>query len=145
MKRQRYFPNKLLLGIFLLVLVSVGYAQSGSPIVNVKIPFNFNIGAQKFLAGQYDLKPLLQHTMMLRNQQGRGLTNMSTISVRSMEPPNSTALIFRRYGEHYFLSQIWVAGDAVGSEIPKCRSEIEIANAVGSKGEIVALNVHLNH
>jgi hypothetical protein len=145
MKRQRHFLNKLLLGVFLLVMVSGGCAQSGSQIVKVKIPFNFNIGAQRFLAGQYDLKPLLQHTVMLRNQQGRGLTNMTTISVRSMEPPNSTALIFRRYGEHYFLSQIWVAGDTVGREIPKSRSEIEIANAVSSTGEIVALNVHVKH
>ena len=145
MKRQRHFLNKPLLGVFLLVMVSVGCAQSGSQIVKVKIPFNFNIGAQRFSAGQYDLKPLLQHTVMLRNQQGRGLTNVTTISVRSMEAPSSSSLIFRRYGEHYFLIQVWVQGDTVGREIPKSRSEIESAKVVGSAGELVALNVHLNH
>lgn len=145
MNRQRYFLNKLLLGVFLLVMVSAGCAQSGSQIVNVKIPFNFNIGAQRFLAGQYDLKPLLQHTIMLRNQNGRGLTNINSISVESRETPSTTTLIFNRYGEHYFLSQIWVAGDTVGREIPKCRSEFEFAKVIGSAEELVALNVGLNH
>jgi hypothetical protein len=144
MNRQRYFLNKLMLGLCLLVLVGVGYAQS-SLTVDAKIPFNFNIGAQRFLAGQYDLKPLLQHTVLLRNQHGRGLTNVTTISVQSMEAPNSSVLVFHRYGEHYFLSQIWVAGNTVGREIPKSRSEIESAKVVGSAGELVALNVHLNH
>jgi hypothetical protein len=45
MNGQGYFLNKLLLGVFLLVMVSVGYAQYGNPIVNVTIPFNFNVGA----------------------------------------------------------------------------------------------------
>jgi hypothetical protein len=144
MNGQGYFLNKLLLGVFLLVMVSVGYAQYGSPIVNVTIPFNFNVGAQRFLAGQYDLKPLLQHTITLRNEQGRALTNINSISVESREMPNTTTLVFRRYGEHYFLSQIWVASNSIGREITKSPAEIEIAKVVGSAGELIALNVGLN-
>jgi hypothetical protein len=145
MKRQGYFLNKLLLGVFLLVVVSGGYAQYGSPIVNVTIPFNFNVGPQRFLAGQYDLKPLLQHTITLRTQQGRALTNINSISIESRETPSATTLVFHRYGEHYFLSQIWVAGDNTGREITKSRSEVEIAKVVGSAEELIALNVGLNH
>jgi hypothetical protein len=145
MKRRGYFLNKLMLGMFLLVAVSVGYAQFENPIVNVTIPFNFNVGAQRFVAGQYDLKPLLQHTITLRNQKGRALTNITSISVESMETPNSTTLVFHRYGEHYFLSQIWVAGDRIGREITKSPAEIELANVVGSTGELVALNAGFNH
>jgi hypothetical protein len=138
MNRQGYFLNKLLLGVFLLVLVSVGNAQYGSPI-------NFNVGAQRFLAGQYDLKPLLQHTITLRTQQGRALTNITNISVESRETPSATTLIFTRYGEHYFLSQIWVAGDNIGREITKSPAEVEIAKVVGSAGELIALNISLDH
>lgn len=34
-----------------------------------------------------------------------------TQSAESVRPRNETALVFHRYGDHYFLFQIWTAGD----------------------------------
>jgi hypothetical protein len=36
-------------------------------------------------------------------------------------------LVFHRYGNRYFLKQIWMAGDNAGQQLPKSRLETEIA------------------
>jgi hypothetical protein len=35
-------------------------------------------------------------------------------------------LVFNRYGDHYFLSQIWEAGDNAGRELMKSREERQL-------------------
>jgi len=38
-----------------------------------------------------------------------------------------TKLVFSRYGDQYFLSQIWMAGNEAGYQLPKSRREVEVA------------------
>src|SRR6267142_2212023 len=92
-KRQVSMLYKMMLGIVVLLVVSEGQAQNAK----VNIPFNFTIGAQRFPAGEYVLKPLLQHTTLLQNERGRGLTNIATNSVESKQPSTTTKLVFNRY------------------------------------------------
>ena len=42
-----------------------------------------------------------------------------------------TKLVFHRYGDRYFLAQIWVAGNNSGSELPKSPREVEVAQDPG--------------
>jgi len=39
---------------------------------------------------------------------------------------NSASLIFNRYGNEYFLSQVWAKGGSVGRGLPKTRAEREL-------------------
>lgn len=140
MQRQGRILHKMMLGMFVLLLAGgIGLAQSA---VNVKIPFNFNIGAQRFSAGEYSLSPLQQdrRTMLLRDQKGQALTNFLTCSVESREVPSSGKLVFRQYGGRYFLAQIWKEGNVTGQEMIKSHAEIEMAKAESSSGQLVALN-----
>jgi hypothetical protein len=45
----------------------------------------------------------------------------------SRQTYEKSKLVFHRYGNHYFLSQIWMAGDNVGQQLPKSHLETEIA------------------
>jgi hypothetical protein len=69
MKRQNSILHKMMLGTFILLAVGIGNAQYGQ-ILDAKIPFDFSVGKQSFPAGNYTLKPALNHTMLLRNQTG---------------------------------------------------------------------------
>ncbi len=47
--------------------------------------------------------------------------------VRSQGPSSSTKLVFYRYGDRYFLRQIWVAGRTWGRQLPESRPEQRVA------------------
>jgi hypothetical protein len=135
----------MMLGIVVVLAVSTGHAQN----VKVNIPFNFSIGAQKFSAGEYTLKPLLEHFTLLENERGRGLINIGTDSVQARQPPSTTKLIFNRYDESYFLSQIWEAGNDFGKQLVRSPVEMETARTMATAtttkksppGEQVTLNI----
>jgi hypothetical protein len=130
----------LMLGLFLMLAVSFGHAQSG---IRVNVPFNFGIGGQTFPAGEYTLKPLLQfpHTVLLQSQTGRALSYIGTNSMQSRDVAGSTKLIFSRYGGQYFLNEMWIAGSEVGWQTMKSPLEIQLAKySPGQPIELVSLN-----
>jgi hypothetical protein len=62
---------------------------------------------------------------------------------QTLEPANKTKLVFNLYGKQYFLSQIWVAGEHLGHQLPKTSREKELArdiaqNLTHERVEIVA-------
>jgi hypothetical protein len=48
--------------------------------------------------------------------------------VEKIEAPSQTKLVFRRYGDRYFLYQIWVEGNNRGRELPMTPLEKELAS-----------------
>jgi len=140
MKRQGYTLSKMILSMFVVLMVSMAHAQIGGDVLKVKVPFNFGVGTQTFPAGEYSLKPLLPHTMSLRNQAGQVLTSIGTNSVESTEVQRSVKLVFNGYDGHYFLAQIWKEGDNIGRELTKSPAEIEMATRY-SPGQQIALLV----
>lgn len=140
MKRQGYILRKMVLSMFVVLAVGMAHAQIGGDVLKVKIPFNFTVGTQNFPAGEYSLKPLLPHTLSLRNQAGQVLTSIATNSVESSEVQTSVKLVFNGYGGQYFLAQVWKPGDNVGRELIKSPVEIEMARKHPS-GQQIALQV----
>jgi hypothetical protein len=129
MKKLSWILRIISLTAFGLIAIGIGNAQHDSQIMKVKIPFDFSIGTQNYLAGEYRLKPLLQHTMLLLNERGQTLTSIATNSVESRAVPGSARLVFNGYSGRYFLTQIWQAGNRSGQEAIKSPVEIEIAKS----------------
>jgi hypothetical protein len=144
MKIHSYIQRKIIVGLFVLSAIGMGQAQIGGDVLKVKVPFNFTVGTQTFPAGEYSLKPLLPHTMSLRNQAGQVLSNINTNSVESTGAQKSMKLVFDGYDGHYFLAQIWKEGDNIGRELTKSPAEIEMATKY-SPGQQIALLVGTRH
>ena len=124
MKKQAY----TLIAMFVLVgSLAVG-AQAqmiGVTELIANIPFEFNVGSKALPAGEYKISrvnPASNQLMLLRSKDGRTVAMVPMISVTG-KTPESTKLIFRRYGNHYFFAQAWVDGDASGLEAPRSRAE----------------------
>ena len=127
MKRPTCILHMMMLGMFILLAVGIGNAQEESLILKATIPFDFSIGKQSFSAGEYSLKPSVQHTMLLRNDRGQVLTSIATNSVESSGAALSTKLVFNGYSGRYFLAQVWQEGNNRGQQVIKSPVEIEIA------------------
>jgi len=46
--------------------------------------------------------------------------------------------VFHRYGQRYFLSQVWMKGDNIGHQVPASSWEVEVAKDF-SMDEVVVL------
>ena len=57
-----------------------------------------------------------------------------TFAVTTRDPQDKARLVFHRYGNEYFLSEIWPAGGATGRELPKSRPERELQQRVNDPG-----------
>lgn len=125
MKKEalRFFAMVILLVMvaFVSALASAS-AQTPADNLTASIPFEFSVGDKTLPAGTYQISELNADGSALRvrnssddNQSAIRLTN----SVSSAQPKEHSTLIFQRYGDRYFLSQIWVVGELQGREIVK--------------------------
>jgi hypothetical protein len=112
----------------LLASTQSASAQSSTTLAEVNIPFAFQTGSQTLPAGMYRIDRESNHLILLRGpRQAAGFVTMHD-AVKSHAPDHGT-IVFDRYGDKYYLRQIWTAGDNVGLECPKSRAEKESMQA----------------
>jgi len=118
----------LVVGAFLAV--TAGYAQSSTTLVG-KIPFEFRVGASVLPAGDYQLIPsAASRTLLIRCQDNNAAVIALPNTAESVQAPKDSKLVFNRYGSTYFLSQVWHAGNTRGYQLPKSKTEREMAKNV---------------
>ena len=127
----------VLLSLLLSLSAIYGYAQSQTLVRKVKIPFDFTMGDKNFPAGVYSVTRVNQEKVMLRlsSEDGGESINIVTNPVQAKEAPKIGKLIFHRYGETYFLSQIWESDDTQGRQLLKSRTERSIGRDLTQRGE----------
>ena len=102
-------------------------AQSLQYRIRVNIPFDFSIGNKKLPAGNYSIGRAIQNSdnTVLSILDGRGHTKEARLSipVLAAEAKNQATLVFHRYGDEYFLYQVWTAGETTGRQFVKSSAE----------------------
>jgi hypothetical protein len=133
MKKQALSILATLAFIFALG-AAAGYAQDR---VVAHVPFGFSVGSKNLPSGDYDLVKLSSSYWGIRNGDG------SATALTIVSPDNVSAaldggkLVFKQYGNHYFLYQISREGITV--HVPGSRLERELArNGVKPNHVIVA-------
>lgn len=95
----------------------------------VSIPFAFTAGRMALPAGEYRVQKSPADSVMVLI---RG-TNQSVAALVTSMPTLANArqvqskLVFHRYGDRYFLSQLWMAGYSRGRELAPSAKEREAA------------------
>ena len=118
-----------LLAIFLLAAGSL-YAQISSP-EKANIPFDFTAGSVDLSAGEYTVETTgTLGNLLIRGEGTQGMF-LGSDAAQADRAAASSTLVFHRYGDHYFLSQIWVQGEERGSELSmtKIEKELRASNA----------------
>ncbi len=121
----------------LAVLVTT-VANAQSVHMKADIPFNFIISGATLPAGEYSVASVDVggHVLLISDLSSQKNKLILVNSCRSAKTATKTKLVFHRYGDRYFLNQIWVAGNDAGHEIPTSRRENEVARD-GSMQEVV--------
>lgn len=116
-----------ILGMAVLVLsAAAAYGQS-----RYDVPFNFRVGDKTFTAGTYTVARISDQgnsgPVWVRSETGDHLAVMPQAAVQLARAPESGTLVFHRYGDVYYLSQILRAGSSEGIELGKSKAERESA------------------
>jgi hypothetical protein len=130
-----------LLGVFGLLLVAA-CASAQSLKVTANVPFGFVVDKAALPAGAYTIEAIssaASPTLLIRNTDARiGMMTLPN-SAQSLNASQNTCLVFHRYGDRYFLAQIWVAGDTSGREFKMGRHEAEIASSTQPAQDVIVL------
>lgn len=108
----------------LCAAVASANAQLSYP-VRAKIPFDFSMGDKKLQAGEYRFSRVSADgkIMLVSSVDVNTSVFQSTIGTEVLAAKNESKLVFHRYGDQYFLEQIWTAGERGGTEVLESRSE----------------------
>ena len=127
----KLIPRIALLGALLILTTAASaQAQSLSNRPRFNVPFDFAFGEKKFQAGKYAVGRAMQSSddvmMSISDNKGRSkAVVLSNAVVRSRAVQNNT-LVFHRYGDQYFLVQVWAAGAETGRQFPASKLEREV-------------------
>jgi hypothetical protein len=113
-----------------LTLTMVGESVAQTIRMKADVPFEFIVNGSTLPPGQYTIQSFGTadgRTLLLRSPDKNEKASVNSIDVEAMKSARDTKLIFHRYGNRYFLSQVWVAGNDRGHELPKSHRESELA------------------
>ena len=98
--------------IFLGLAVAGVQAQTPSR-VEVNIPFEFSAGKTTLKPGVYTVKRMSGNLVTLRNVDDKSSVILNApVNLSSTDVEASERLVFNKYGERYFLAQIWLTVDS---------------------------------
>lgn len=120
----------------LAVMLSSRVAQAQDRVI-ANIPFDFAAGSTKLPAGEYTVK-VVEATRMLLVQNTADPHASLFIPANTAEAnqiQTGSKLVFNRYGDRYFLSQVWMEGSSRGRQLLKSKSEKEIATVAKDEAQ----------
>ena len=117
--------------ITLLIFLAAGLAIGQNALLHLKgdIPFDFTVIDKAMVAGNYDVLPspvTASPSLLIRSADNNDAAVFLTLPVVKKEEIEPK-LVFRRYGDQYFLAQIWGGGTKIGCELPKSAKERLVA------------------
>jgi hypothetical protein len=103
-------------------------AQGNTAVGQATIPFAFQTDKQILPAGAYRIDVASSHVLLLKGPgNAEGFIVMDD-AYKTLTPTHGS-MVFDRYGDRYFLRQVWVAGSGHGYECPKGRAEKKVLQA----------------
>ncbi len=138
----------LLSALLLLMSAAPAQAQSLSTRARFTIPFDFAFGERKLPAGQYSVGRAVissdDITLSIVDRAGRAKGVQLSNAVFKTQPNTRALLVFHRYGDQYFLAQVWQAGATAGRSFMQSKQERELQKqlAMRTSGDKVVQNAN---
>jgi len=134
MKNTRFTSISGLIACALMIgsLASTSSAlaqNSGRALAEVNVPFAFHTPTQTLPAGSYVLDRETPNLLLLRVKGSASGGFVITHDAIKNQAVNHGVVVFKRYGDTYYLRQIWTAGNSTGLECTMGKAEKERVQA----------------
>jgi len=134
--------------LFALMIAFAVHAQEPGAAMRASIPFEFIVSGRTLPAGNYEVRRLSDDPMTLIIQNvdhRRSEAVFTTDSYDESRIPSRSEIVFHRYGDTTFLSQVVTAGYQTAREIEPSHKEKDLRREMASnntKPETVALALY---
>ena len=115
--------------IALVLALTIGASKTKAQVIDdleVNIPFQFHAGDAKLPAGEYRIHVLDNSDLALMEIVSADGSTSALFQVRESDAnsaPAKNELIFNKYGNRYFLAELFEEGNATGSQVAESRYE----------------------
>jgi hypothetical protein len=97
--------------------------------MKVNIPFAFGVEGHSLPAGQYLVFTVTpERSIRIVSTDGKHFAIVNDLPNYASEPSPNSRLVFHRYGNEYFLAQVWTAGQNVARNPLSSKKAMEIAS-----------------
>lgn len=99
---------------------ATAYAQLSGTDMRATIPFDFRVRGKVLPAGDYEIRRITDapDVLLISGVNNRESAVFQTEPVTARKVPNRGEMIFHRYGNSYFLSEVFEGGEQTGRELP---------------------------
>ena len=130
----------LVVAIAFATAVASANGQSAKKVVS-DIPFEFVVGDQTLSPGKYSLQTLTApaNGLLIQNDHGKSAAMRFTFPIEPRQNRRIARLVFHRYGQRYFLAEVWTGAGNTGRQLIKSRQERAIERelaTIASKTEL---------
>ncbi|MBL8292994.1 MAG: hypothetical protein JNN08_14205 [Bryobacterales bacterium] len=121
---------KVVTGLIALVLICVAAPCWAQPSVGIftTIPFEFAVNDRTLPAGEYATREIVAGVYEMVNTNG-DLRAFSFVDPVDVNQAQQAKLVFRKYGDKYFLAEVWNPLRMAVLAFPKCRKERELVTS----------------
>ena len=112
----------MIVAIALAMAVVSANAQSSRMVIS-NVPFEFVVGEKILPAGEYRISNTGGNALTIQTRDTGVLATRLTNDIQPRKDKRNARLIFRRYGQHYFLVEVWSGADSMGWQLLKSRQE----------------------
>jgi hypothetical protein len=130
MMKKQFLGTFAILSLLFALTVVYAQAQTRSRLT-AHIPFAFQIGDKTLPAGDYSVRRLSQSALLIESADGetRALAQAQrSVQDKATAKQTTEKLVFRQYGEQYFLAQVWMIRGGAGRELNMTNAERKAAS-----------------
>jgi hypothetical protein len=124
--RKQVFTGVAMFGLLLTLAVASTQAQSKSKI-EASVPFDFTVGNTDLQAGRYSVKFISHNALLFRSADGKQSAIVVAPRAVSGDKDKPERMVFHRYGNRYFLAQVWMLRSDSGRELYPSNAELRLA------------------
>jgi hypothetical protein len=140
----------LMLVMAVSLMTAVVSANGQTRQLRASVPFEFTVGDKTLAAGDYNVSAITMDgdTIKIGSAASQSAVRQAVTVTGKAQ---NARLVFHRYGQRYFLAQVWSAGDSEGRQLMKSqqeraieKEEAKIASQRGTRStpETVAISMN---
>ena len=126
--------------------IAAGPASAQDHLVKATVPFSFNVGDKAMPAGTYMIRSNASSPVLLTMRNWDKKVALVSLAASTQSDTKDDTLVFHRYGDQYFLSDIRSEGASIHVHYAptkaekRAKSQVEEAGLPISDPVLIALN-----
>jgi hypothetical protein len=128
--------------ICLLLTAATLFAQTtpNKQLMRVNVPFSFGVEGHYLPAGEYTIFTVTpERSIRIVSTDGKHSAIVHTLPNYASSPSENSRLVFHKYGNEYFLAQVWTAGQNVARNPLSSQRAMEVASSGGKPQTVTVI------